>query len=319
MNKNDEKTLVRMEKLRAAEYLTVDTQPPRRVLESIWLRIRSGQAWGIYALSSYEAGLLLQIMANVHPYEDGRCVLAERGMMRKKRVILPHVFYIGSADMLYDTMTVLEYLMFATAKEKTKTVQRQERLFEWLIACGLGDMSLTEIRWLDDEEKAVVILMAAACSQSSIVVFNMPHLVFGENLRHAFANISSRMRAGGKALIFSTTDASLIQSAGTHTAFLADGRIVFQGAVDGLRAHFDVYSVRIEADDESEKRLREAYAEYRIDRKDDGVYISGRKGQTPKDIFREILDAGIVPDDMKVHQKTVKNALEELAHRHDLS
>lgn len=319
MNSNDDKTLVRMERLRAAEYLIYDEQEPRRVLENIWLRIKTGQTWGIYALTLYEAALLLKIMANTHPYEDGCCVLSERGMMRKKRVILPHVFYIGSTEMMYDNMTVLEYLMFATAKEKTKPAARQERLFEWLIACGLGDLSLSEIRWLDPEEKAIVILMGAACSQSSIVVFNLPQLEFGESLRRAFTAISSHMREDGKALIISTKDESLIQSACTHIAFLANGRIIFQGTVEGLRAHFDAYTVCIEADDVSEKRLREAHNEYRIDKKKDGLYISGRKGQTPQDIFREILDKGIVPLTMKIHQKTVKIALEELVNRHDLS
>ena len=319
MNKNDEKTMVRMQNLCGAEYLMYEGQAPRRVIENIWLRIRTGQVWAIYALTPYEAALLLQIMANVHPYEDGRCVLAERGMMRKKRVILPHVFYIGSADMMYDTMNVLEYLMFATAKQRTKPAARQERLFEWLIECGLGDLLLTEIRWLDAEEKAIVILMAAAFAQSGIVVFNMPQLEFNENLLRAFAHISSRMREDGKALILSTTDARLIQSACTHAAFLAHGHILFQGSVDGLRAHFDVYTVRIEADEILEERLRESFREYRLDRKNDGLYICGRAGETPQEIFRNILDSGIVPLDMKVHQKTVKNALGELAHRHGLS
>ncbi len=307
-----------MENLSAAEYLMTDGNAPRRALSGIWLRIRKGQAWGIYAPAHYEAGLLLQIMANVRPYEDGRCVLAERGMMRKKRVILPHVFYIGSTDMLYESMNVLEYLMFATAKQKTKPAARQERLLEWLIECGLGDLSLTEVRWLDAQEKAVVILMAAACSQSGIVIFNLPQMEFGENLRRAFARISSLMRTEGKALILSG-DADLIQGACTHTAFLANGRIIFQGTVDYLREHFDVYTVKIEADAASETRLRAAFKDCRITRKDDGLYMSGRQGQTPQQIFREILDAGVLPAGMEVHTKTVRNALEELTCRYDLS
>jgi ABC-2 type transport system ATP-binding protein len=319
MKKKDETTLVRMEKLCAAEYLITGGGTPRRVLECIWLRIKAGQVWGIYAPSHYEAGLLLEIMANVRPYEDGRCVLAERGMMRRKRVILPHVFYIGSTDMLYDTMNVLEYLMFATAKEKMKPAARQEKLFEWLIECGVGDMSLTQLRWLEPQEKAIVILMAAAYSKSSIVIFNLPRLEFDESSRRAFAKISERMKSHGKALILSTRDESLIQNACTHAAFLAKGKMIYQGTVDDLRMHFDIYTVLIEADADCETRLREAHMDYRFARKDEGLYISGQSRQTAQDIFRVILDAGILPVNMKVHSKEVKIALEELASRHDLS
>ena len=319
MKQKDQNTLVRMENLSAAEYILKNGEAPRRVLGSIWLRIRAGQTWGIYAPSQYEAGLLLEIMANVRPYEGGRCVLNERGMMRQKRVILPHVFYIGSTEMLYDAMNVLEYLMFATAKQTTKPASRQKRLFEWLIECGLGDISLTEVRWLDMQEKAIVILMAAACSQSGIVIFNMPQLEFSEDLRRALAAVASRMRAEGKVLILSTRDENLIQDACTHAAFLAKGRIIYQGTVDYLRTHFDRYTVRLEADEASQTKLREALRNCAVTAKADGIYISGRLGQTPQEIFREILDTGVMPTDMKVHTKSARNALEELAQKHDLS
>ena len=56
-------------------------------------------------------------MANIRPYDRGKCVLIERGMMRSKRVILRHVFYIGSSEMLYNNMNVLEFLMISTNRK----------------------------------------------------------------------------------------------------------------------------------------------------------------------------------------------------------
>ncbi len=122
----------------------------------------------------FEIKLLLEIMANIKPYHGGRCVLVERGMMRSKRIILEHVFYIGDSTMLYDNMNVLEFLMFATAKQKIKPACRQEQLFEFLIGIGLGHISLTPIKMLPGEEKAIIILLVAVYSESVMIVFNFP-------------------------------------------------------------------------------------------------------------------------------------------------
>lgn len=312
-------TVVRMEKLSSAEHIVKDSGAPERVLKSIWMRIERGQVWGIYAPALYESCLLLEIMANVRPYEDGRCVLMERGMMRRKRVILPHVFYIGSTDMLYSSMNVLEYLMFATSKKKTKSIERQEILFEWLVDIGLGGISLTKIRWLDNEEKALVILIASICSDSTIIVLNLPFLHFDSALITAFRKISYRIKNDKKALILNTKNAELIQQVCTHTAVLAKGRLLYQGTVDYLRNAFDSFDVTIHADNELESKLKKTFPLFVFKRKNDDLYIRGSKDQTSSDIYKAIIQAGFVPEKMKVNPKTVKNALEELTQRRDLS
>ncbi|MEL7657100.1 MAG: hypothetical protein AAGU75_14480, partial [Bacillota bacterium] len=154
--------VVLMENLSSAEYLLREGESPQRVLKDINLQINKAEIWGIIGTSGFEIKLLLEIMANIRPYESGRCVLIERGMMRLKRVILKHIFYIGNSDMLYNTMNVLEFLMLATAKWKIDVVERQEQIFELIIKVGLGHLSLTSIGLLTREEKAVVTLVAAA-------------------------------------------------------------------------------------------------------------------------------------------------------------
>ena len=140
-------TVLFMEGLSSREYFYAEGQKPRRVLKDINLTFRRPEAWAVYGRSFYEIKLLLEIMANIKPYHDGKCVLVERGMMRNKRVILEHVFYIGAPTMLYDNMNVLEYLMFATARKGFSPVYRQAQLFELLIDTGLGHISLTAVSY----------------------------------------------------------------------------------------------------------------------------------------------------------------------------
>ena len=99
---------VLMEHVGSMEYYQSPQQDPKQVFSDINFEALEGEVWAILGTSAFEVRLLLEIIANARPYKDGRCVLAQKGMMRKKRTILPHVYYIGSTNMLFTNMNVLE-------------------------------------------------------------------------------------------------------------------------------------------------------------------------------------------------------------------
>ncbi len=314
-------TMVSMAGVSSAEGIVREGGEPRRVLSDITLRVERAQSWGITARTAYEIRLLLEIIGNIRPYDGGKCVLAERGMLRRKRVIQPHVFYIGGTDMLYGSMNVLEFLMFATARLREEKLSMQENLFEFLIAIGLSDISLTAVKWLSAEEKAVVTLIAAAYSASAMIVFNLPEAAFDARLRSAIAQTATLIMRRGKALILGTLDCALIDEACTHTAFIADGRMLYQGTAEALKQEYDrCVLILDDADIEDLRRKLDAVL--------DGSGLSAKDGclrvtasddaQTPA-LYRRIAEAGVLPHAIRMHEKTVNYAYEELVRRHDLS
>ena len=321
--KKEIRNLVRIAELKSAEHFVREGAEMRRVLDGVYLRVDRGQVWGVTARTGYEVRLLLEVMGNITPYEDGKCVLAERGMMRRKRVILPHVFYIGDADMLYGNMNVLEYLCFATERQgRDDRLRMQEELFERLINFGLGHVSLTGIRWLTDEERAVVALLAAAHSDCLLIVFNLPQWRFDERLQAAIAKTAELIAVHGKALVLGTLDRGLIQRTCSHTAMLADGQILYQGRTDWLRRYFDKVAVIIE--DENIEGMREKLVSIlggcELEEKEGRLLVMVHGGEvTPLEIYQRVAAAGLVPRCMRVNEKTVGNAYEELMRRNDLS
>lgn len=314
--------IVFMENLSSGEHFLREGEEPRRVLADINLVIKRGQSWGINGRSLFEIKLLLEIMANIRPYDGGRCVLTERGMMRHKRIILQHVFYIGNADMLYNNMNVLEYLMFATAGFRTSWVEHQERLFEFIIEAGLGHISLTPIEMLTKAEKAVITLLAAAYSDCLMIVLNLPDYEFDGVLTAAVAKISAFIRERGKTLVLSTRNNLLIEKACTHTAFVADGEIIYRGTVDDLRFNFDhiVLMIRDKKIDIMLTKLAALLPEYWLFIKGGRLMISsqGREEQEPHYLYQKIIEAGFAPESIETNLKTVENAYEEIGRQHDL-
>lgn len=314
--------VVLMEGISSVEHFLIGGEKPRRVLDDITLLVRRAEAWGINGTSLFEIKLLLEIMANIRPYDSGKCVLIERGMMRRKRVILRHVFYIGSPDMLYNNMNVLEFLMFATAKFKIQKVVLQEQIFELIIAIGLGHLSLTLNHRLTKEEKAVVTLIVAAYSDSLLIVFNLPEYIWDEVLIEAIAKITSFIREKGKTLILATQNCDLIEKACSHTAITKDGQLIYSGTVESFRLNYDKVEVIIKDKDAYVmiEKLAGLLPGYMLVSKADCLLI-GRNDTEVTDysaIYKKIIEAGFTPDSIEINPKTVQNAYEELMRQHDL-
>lgn len=320
---NQVQQVVFMENLSSMEYWQRKEGQLEQVLKDINLSINKGEIWGIIGTSRFEIKLLLEIMANIRAYESGHCILLERGMMRRKRVILSHVFYIGNSDMLYDTMNVLEYLMLATSKWKMDVVERQEQLFESIIQVGLGHISLTAIGLLTREEKAAVTLMAAAYSHAQLIVFNLPDYEFDLTLREAIAKIAHFIKEQGKTLVIGTPICPLIEKACTHIGVVAEGRIIYQGLVKDFRYQYDRVAVIIRDRDivRAKEILQVFLPEYKLVVEPNCLLIMEKNsslGETER-IYQRIIEAGYIPQVIEKNPKTVAYALEELVREHDLS
>ncbi|PKM52565.1 MAG: hypothetical protein CVV02_00060 [Firmicutes bacterium HGW-Firmicutes-7] len=320
--KNQVKNIVSIKNLSSREYFLYDNKERRQVLKNINLFMNKEETWGIMGESAFEIKLLLEIMANIRAYDTGRCILVERGMLRHKRIILKHVFYIGNSDMIYENMNVLEFLVFAIIKFKADKVELQEQIFEFLIDMGLGHISLTSNKMLTKEEKAVITLIAAAHSDSVMIVFNFPDYRFDEVLVDAIEKIADFMRKRGKCLIIGTQNGHLIDKTCSHISVLADGNIIYQGTVENFCLSFDkvmviirdanIYSIM--------DKLIEIFPEYKISIKSDSLLINRLNEEIydPLSIYKKIIEMGIVPDYMEINPKTVSNAYEEIIVEHDL-
>ncbi|HHW46899.1 MAG: hypothetical protein PHX02_07620 [Oscillospiraceae bacterium] len=295
----------------------------RRILQNINLSIHKGEVWGISGNSLLEIKLLLEIMANIKPYNDGRCVLIERGMMRLKRIILPHVFYIGTANMIYNSMNVLEYLMFATAKSKTDVVMRQKQLLQLLIDIGLSNISLSPIHTLPDEYKVIIILLVAYLSKSELIVFNIPELKYTSQQVSVVKNIANLCIESGKTLVISTTDSNLIEEVCSHIAFLINGNVAYSGPVRDFCELYDdttiiIYGNQLES---ILNFLKNEMPQYNYEVINNQLIISRPAFGYLEDIkfiHNKISQLQLTPNQINLSPKTVKNAVKGILKKHDI-
>lgn len=314
--------VVFMEKLSSCEFFLKDGEPPHPVLHDIGLSFQKGQVWGLTGNNLFEVKLLAEIIANIKPYRGGKCVLLERGMMRQKRIILPHVFYIGDSEMAYNNMNVLEFLMFATANLPGDKVDHQEQLFQYLIDIGLKRISLSPIYQLSREQKAVVILLAATYSESQLIVCNLPDYSFDDTLILAIQQIARLIVKKGKVLVITTGIPELIEKVCSHILFLLNGTVYYQGTVPDFCHKYDKSILAIQ-DDNVEliaETLQKTLPCYDYNLGEDKLVVCSRGDEEgkPNLIYAKIVEAGLAPARIKINRKKAKNACEEVIRRNDL-
>ncbi|NLW88899.1 MAG: hypothetical protein GXY43_04145 [Clostridiaceae bacterium] len=291
----------------------------RRLIENLSLEVFVGEGVGVSAQNPTEARLLMEIIANIRPYYSGRCVLAEMGMMQHKRRILPHVFFVDTAEMLYNNMSVLEFLVFATDRQNVDSVTRQKHFLKVLIDMDFETLAFSRISTLSDTEKILIEMIIAAESKSLLVIASVPDYLFSVKEIRALNVLFKIIKEHGS-IIVGTSQASLIGICCEKVAFLIDGRIEFFGSVSDLCKSWDKVLYRIsDTDPESTaKKLSEIYDEYtyRIDGSGILVYNYSEKPLSDAEFMRRMLENGIRPDYIKINKGRVGNSFEELRRMH---
>lgn len=292
-----------------------------RILTNISMEVHYGESVGIASNEKNDAKLLLEIIANVRPYYSGKCVLDEKGMMRKKKLILPHLFYIDTPNMLYNNMTVLEFLMFASEHAKQTHVHRQRKFLDMLVEIGISQIALSKISDLSDAEKLIVEMVIAAQSSSTIIVLNVLNYTFSNSEAKTMRRLCNIMKTKGS-IIIGTDQPKLIGICCDKVAYILNGQVEYFGSVDDLCNKWDkvLYLITDHHPLEVATRLRKCCSQYTYVTQDDGVLVYNYSGSTLRhsEFLGILFENGISPDNIKLNKGRVENSFEELIRNHDI-
>ena len=278
-----ERIAVTMENVSSMELFHRTDNTYLKALYDVNLTIPVGECHGIVGINSFELELLAEIIGNVKPHESGRCSLLEIGMMRQKRRILPHVYYINDQRVLYDHMHVLGYLMFASEHAPGKPEAKQAQWLKLLLKTGLYPFALTYIRSLNPAEYALVSALLAYASAAKLVVMDFSRISVPENLIEPFSSLTRELTAAGKTVVLTNTSCELIQRACTHASFLIDGSIPQSGSVEALCRAFDHQLLRVASSvpERALAVLQHTFPAVRAVRKADEVVVYAKEYTDP--------------------------------------
>lgn len=230
---------VKMENVSSMELFAQPDGRYLKVLYDLSLTVPVGMCHGITGEGIFELQLVSEIIGNVKPHEKGLCSLMEIGMMRQKRRILPHVYYINDQRVLFEHMHVLGYLMFASEHAPGKPAQKQANWLKLLLRTGLYPFTLTYINALTPAEYVIVSALLAYGSAARLVVMDLSRIDVPPSLIAPFSALMRELIHAGKTVVLANRSRELVQSACTSASFLADGTIVASDSVSALCERYD--------------------------------------------------------------------------------
>ncbi len=290
------------------------------VLRGITFDIRIGECWGIIDNEPFELELLMQIIGNVRPYASGRCSLTEQGMMRRKRRILPHVFFISGGDTVPGNLNTLEYLMYVTAHRRIPDRKRQATILKALLDSGLYYLTLVPMKQLTMAERAAICLLSAAMSKALLIVFSVSELSFPPQLAKGIRYVVELIHRRGGAVLIGSKDCFFVQTVCTHAAFMLGGEFRKSGRVDVMLKTLDqrAFILTSEKPELLEMAINKAAPNLQTYRFDNEVHIYVRNGETisQAELMHILLNAGVTLDTIQTSRPTLQNAYKEVLAGH---
>ena len=287
----------------------------RRVLQDVTLLVKRSEVWGITCDEPFEMALLMEIMGNIKPYEGGRCSLSQQGMMRTKRRVLEHLFYINDQKLMYPHMNVLSWLMFASQHTGGTAAARQMEWLELLLALDLHYLALTYSRFLTAAEQAVVVLMLTLrMPRIQLVLIDMSHVEVPLTLYPAFSGIIERLHTQDKAVVLATAQRDLIQRCAQHAAFLLDGNLTRQGTVEELCEKYDKRRLLVRAAETGRLTgvLSDAFSGVRILEREGEAWICEEHLKV-SEVAAALERSGIWFEDIEIVKPSLELAYREVA------
>ena len=294
----------------------------QQVLKDINFIAEKGECWSIFGSSIFELRLLLEIMANAKPFSNGRLLIGGLDTTQKNGTVLPYLFYIGSTNMAFGNMNMLEYLMFITSNSKKDAVSRQDYLLNFLVDAGLGYICLTPISMLTPQEKSLVILTAAVLSDSKLLVMNLPRLLYEQKEIDSIIKLTSKLRYLEKTLIFNTECPELAQAISTHFCYLYKGEIIYRNCLRNFLKEFDrvIYLLGADNMDYMIQTLKTALPQFEYKIADNCIQVIDNtfSFEPGAKLFSALGSFGLKPTFVYKKNKNIKNAIEEMMRLHDI-
>lgn len=323
--------ILELKDIRSTQYFKPLNGKTVPVLSAVNLSIRSGEIWALASRLYLTSSLLLSVIGNTVSYDSGEAKITGENMPRHKRRMLRDVFYIGTTDMLYEDMNVLEFLSFATQHADRLShlngPQSQKAILDFLVEADLGYISLSQISYLSEEERVLILMICAYYSNNSFIVLNSGDLKLEAGLVDSFAYIVNAYKESQQAFIFPALNNDRMMDCATHIAVLSHGVTVYQGTVEQLKMEYDELSFTLQARHPkfAASVLVNLLPDYTVQLLGDKILLSHKHSKAAPDdmeiqyLYAQIREAELWIEQVQVNKKTVSNAVKEALHVHDLS
>ena len=175
---------------------------------------------------------LLEVPTEGEIYVDGHNILAKGADINIHRQKMGMVFQHFN---LFPHMTILRNMTIAPMKLLGKSREEAESLaMELLEKVGLADRANSYPSQLSGGQKQRVAIVRALCMQPDVMLFDEPTSALAPEMVGEVLEVMKSLAHDGMTMIVVTHEMGFAREVGSRVIFMADGRIIEEGAPDEL-------------------------------------------------------------------------------------
>ena len=175
---------------------------------------------------------LLEVPTEGEIYVDGHNILAKGADINIHRQKMGMVFQHFN---LFPHMTILRNMTIAPMKLLGKSREEAEALaMELLEKVGLADRANSYPSQLSGGQKQRVAIVRALCMQPDVMLFDEPTSALDPEMVGEVLEVMKSLAHDGMTMIVVTHEMGFAREVGSRVIFMADGRIIEEGAPDEL-------------------------------------------------------------------------------------
>ena len=175
---------------------------------------------------------LLEVPTEGEIYVDGHNILAKGADINIHRQKMGMVFQHFN---LFPHMTILRNMTIAPMKLLGKSRAEAEALaMELLEKVGLADRAGAYPSQLSGGQKQRVAIVRALCMQPDVMLFDEPTSALDPEMVGEVLEVMKSLAHDGMTMIVVTHEMGFAREVGSRVIFMADGRIIEEGAPDEL-------------------------------------------------------------------------------------
>lgn len=204
------------------------------VLDGIDLDVHAGEIVGYVGPNGSGKSTTIKLLLGILPAFEGEIRVCGFDPRRDALEIKKRVGYVPENAILYESLTVAEFLIFVGRVHGLDDATIERRAKACLDTFEIGERAASRIAELSKGMRQKVLLTSALLHAPEVLVFDEPLSGLDVHSQLVVKEVLRRLAQSGRAVLFSSHVMDVVERLCTRIAILSGGRIVAQGTFEEL-------------------------------------------------------------------------------------
>jgi ABC-2 type transport system ATP-binding protein len=218
-------------------------------VDQISFSMQPGELLGLVGPNGAGKTSILRAAAGLQPISNGRIRVFEQDVFTNPVEAGRHLAFTPDTPMLYNELTVEQFLQFIGSSYDLPASLRRERIDHWLDQLWLSEKRTSKIKSLSRGMRQRLAVARSLMPDPHVILLDEPAAGLDPAGRVQFRRLLSSLRDSGKALIVSSHILADLADYCSHILMMEHGRVLRYGTVHqvtGIEEHEPCrYSVRL--------------------------------------------------------------------------